>query len=187
MTSFDIRDYIVVFENIVPEELSEEIISEYVNDKNWKNTTVGGGLQREIRKCDAVHMSDNFIISQNQEKRKNIDDKLFKCASDAIKNYNKKFEEAKIQGDSGYTLLRYQEGEFYTQHTDHFLQAPRSVSCSFALNDDYDGGEWGFFNREVCIKVPKYSAMMFPSNFMYPHEIMPVTRGVRYSIITWFI
>ncbi len=26
----------------------------------------------------------------------------------------------------------------------------------------------------------------FPSNFMYPHGIRPVTQGVRYSIVTWF-
>ena len=112
---------------------------------------------------------------------------MFNCAAIAIKKYSEKFVEAKIQGDSGYCLLRYQEGEFYKEHTDHFLQSPRSVSCSFALNDDYGGGEWGFFNREIVLKVPKGSAVMFPSNFMYPHEIMPVTRGVRYSIITWFI
>ena len=28
--------------------------------------------------------------------------------------------------------------------------------------------------------------VMFPSTFMYPHEVMPVTKGTRYSIITWF-
>ena len=61
------------------------------------------------------------------------------------------------------------------------------MSCSFALNDDYEGGEWGFFDREIIVKAPKGSAVMFPSNFMYPHEIMPVTQGVRYSIITWFV
>ena len=37
------------------------------------------------------------------------------------------------------------------------------------------------------IKLKKGDAIMFPSNFMYPHEIMPVTQGTRYSIITWFI
>ena len=185
--SYNLRDYIVVFENIVSDELINEIIDEYGNDKNWINTTTGGGLTRDVRRCDAIHMTDTFIIQQNEQKRKSIDDKLFVCAGKAIKKYNEKFHHAKIQGDSGYTLLRYLEGEFYKEHTDHFLQAPRSVSCSFALNDDYEGGEWGFFNRDVVIRAPKGSAVMFPSNFMYPHEIMPVTRGVRYSIVTWFI
>lgn len=185
--SFNLRDYIVVFENIVPSQLCDEVLEEYNNDKNWINTTTGGGLNREIRRCDAVNMTDSFIINQNKEKRKNIDEQLFICAGNAIKKYNDKFKEAKIQGDSGYTILRYQEGEFYRQHTDHFLQAPRIVSCSFALNNGYEGGEFAFFDRELIYKPPKGSALMFPSNFMYPHEIMPITRGVRYSIITWFM
>jgi hypothetical protein len=28
---------------------------------------------------------------------------------------------------------------------------------------------------------------MFPSNFLYPHSVLPVTEGTRYSIVTWFI
>ncbi len=185
--SFDLRDYIVVFENIISDKLCDEILAEYNNDKNWMNTSTGGGINREVRRCDAINMSNSFIIEQNQEKRKNIDEKLFVCAGDVIKKYNQKFNLARIEGDSGYTLLRYQEGEFYSQHTDHFLQNPRIVSCSFTLNDDFEGGEFGFFNRELVYKPPKGSALMFPSNFLYPHEVMPVTRKVRYSIITWFI
>lgn len=187
--SFDLRDYIVVLENIIPDELCDEVLDEYGNDKNWTNTTTGGGIKRHVRRCDAINMSDAFIIQQNQEKRKSIDEKLFGCASNAIKKYNEKFEHAKltIEGDSGYTLLRYQEGEFYSKHTDHSLHAPRIVSCSFTLNDNFEGGEFAFFNRELVYKPPKGSALMFPSNFLYPHEIMPVIRQVRYSIITWFI
>jgi hypothetical protein len=185
--SFDLRDYIVVFENIVSDELCDEVLKEYGDDNNWKNTTTGSGLSRDVRRCDAINMSDAFIIEKNKEKRKSIDEKLFDCAGQAIRKYNEKFKYAQIQGDSGYTLLRYQEGEFYSEHTDHFLQAPRIVSCSFTLNDNFEGGEFAFFNRELIYKLPKGSALMFPSNFLYPHEVMPVIRRTRYSIITWFI
>jgi predicted 2-oxoglutarate/Fe(II)-dependent dioxygenase YbiX len=61
------------------------------------------------------------------------------------------------------------------------------VSCSFALNDNYEGGEFSFFDGQIKIKLPKGAALLFPSNFMYPHQILPVTNGTRYSIITWFI
>ena len=40
---------------------------------------------------------------------------------------------------------------------------------------------------DLKYKLDKGDAIMFPSNFMYPHEIMPVTKGTRYSAITWFI
>jgi len=185
--SFNLRDYVVVFENVISDELCDEVLSEYINDKNWTNAITKTGLRQDSRKCDNINMSDDFIINQNRDKRKSIDDKLYKIAGEIIRKYKEKFVNTNIDGDSGYILLRYQEGDFYKQHTDYFLQQPRSLSCSFALNDNYEGGEWGLFDREMVIKVPKGSALMFPSNFMYPHEIMPVTKGTRYSLATWFI
>lgn len=186
--SLDVRDYICVFEDIVPDDLCENIISEYKNCEDWQNTKVGyGELDRDMRKCDILSLSSEFIISKNQEIRKNIDDELFKCAASAIKRYNDKFTECKIEQDEGYCLLRYKEGEFYKQHTDSYKLRPRSVSCTFALNDDYEGGEFAFFDRQKIYSLKKGSALMFPSNFMYPHEVLPVTRYVRYSIITWFV
>ena len=44
-----------------------------------------------------------------------------------------------------------------------------------------------FFNEKLKYNLKKGSVLMFPSNFMYPHEILEVTKGTRYSIITWFL
>ena len=27
--------------------------------------------------------------------------------------------------------------------------------------------------------------VMWPSNFMYPHSVSPVTKGTRYAIVSW--
>ena len=186
--SFDIRDYIVVFENVVDHGICDAIIKEFSNEEEWIKTVVGHGvINDKIRSAETIVISYPHIIEKNLEIRKKIDNDIFNSAGLAIKKYNEKFSLAEIEEDSGYELLRYKEGQFYTQHTDSFKARPRAVSCSFALNDDYEGGEWGFFNREMVIKVPKGSAVLFPSNFMYPHEIMPVVKGTRYSVITWFI
>lgn len=182
-----ISDYIQVFENIVPNELCDAILEEFSNEKEWVQTEVSGGLRPDIRSAETVVISYPHVIERNITVRKKIDLELFNSAATAIKEYNKKFPLARIQEDSGYEMLRYKEGQFYTEHTDSFKDRPRAVSCSFALNDDYEGGEWAFFNREKVIKIPKGAAVLFPSNFMYPHEIMPVIKGTRYSVITWFV
>lgn len=183
-----LTDYIQVFENIIPSELCDAVLKEFNSEKEWVQTIVGGGREdRNIRSATTIVMSYPHVIDVNKSVRAELDTRIFECASAAIANYNKKFPLARIEEDSGYELLRYKEGEFYTQHTDSFKDRPRAVSCSFALNDDYEGGEWAFFSREKVIRVPKGAAVMFPSNFMYPHEIMPVTKGTRYSIVTWFI
>lgn len=184
-----VTDYIQVFENIVPSELCDAILTEFLNEEEWVKTTVGtnGDIRNDIRSAETIMISYPHVLEKNIEVRKQLDLDMFKAAGTAIAKYNEKFPLAKIEEDSGYQLLKYKEGQFYTEHTDSFKARPRAVSCSFALNDDYEGGEWAFFNREKVIKVPKGAAVLFPSNFMYPHEIMPVTKGTRYSIVTWFI
>jgi len=179
-----LHDYIVEFENIVPDYLIDAIFREYEFAKEWAPTCIGDGIvDTTIRNVNSIQISQLL----DTDIRKAIDDELFKCAAEAITKYNQIFPHARIVQDSGYELLKYNVGQFYVEHTDSFKSMPRAVSCSFMLNDDYEGGEFSFFNRELKFKPKRGSVLMFPSNFMYPHEIIPVTQGVRYSIITWFI
>jgi len=184
-----LEDYIKVLENAIPDALCARILAEYVNSQEWVETHVGqvNVINKKVRSATAISLSSNIIMDANPEVRHGLDKELFQCAESVISRYKELYPLAEIEEDSGYELLRYREGQFYTQHTDSFKAIPRAVSCSFALNDDYDGGEWGFWDRKLTVRVPKGAAIMFPSNFMYPHEIMPVTKGVRYSVITWFV
>jgi predicted 2-oxoglutarate/Fe(II)-dependent dioxygenase YbiX len=181
-----INDYIVVFENIITPNLCDALLDEYANSNEWVDTGVREVTNKNIRSAQTILMSIDEVILRNEKTRRKLDGYVFSSAGLAISKYNEKFRDAHIEEDTGYELLRYETGQFYTQHTDSFLGAPRAVSCSIALNDDYEGGEFAFFNREFSIKAPKGAAVLFPSNFMYPHEILPVTKGTRYSIITWF-
>ena len=68
---------------------------------------------------------------------------------------------------------------------DHFDLQPRLISISFLLNDNFKGGEFAFFGGEYKIPKKKGSALIFPSNFCYPHAVTPVTNGDRHAVITW--
>ena len=35
------------------------------------------------------------------------------------------------------------------------------------------------------IDTKKGDLLIFPSNFLYPHRIAPVTKGARYSYVSW--
>ena len=180
-------DYIVVIENAVTPALCNAVLDEYKNCNDWVNAIVKNGENLNVRNCQTIGISFNSIIEKNKETRKKIDMYLFVSASGVIKKYNEKVLGCNIEQDSGYELLKYETGGFYTQHLDSFKDRLRAVSCSFILNDDYEGGEFAFFDRELVYKLKKGSCIMFPSNFMYPLEIMPVTSGTRYSIVTWFV
>ena len=182
----NINDYIVTFDEVITDGLCDAVLQEYKECDAWIPAITDGGLDK-ARQCDNIGISFDSIIQKNPKVRAKIDKYIFASAGLAIKKYNEKFSRCRIEQDSGYELLRYKEGQFYTTHTDSFKNAPRAVSCSFALNNDYEGGEFAFFDRELVYKLKKGSCIMFPSNFMYPHEIMPVTSGTRYSIVTWFV
>ena len=183
-----LEDYIYIVKNALSLNLCDEVLEEFKNSNEWQDTVLRSGkVEKNIRNCETISISFADVIQKNKEIRHQLDNAIFNGASKCIQEYNTKFPHCKIEEDSGYELLKYPEGCFYIQHTDSFKARPRAVSCSFILNDDFEGGEFAFFDRELKYKLGKGDALLFPSNFMYPHEIMPVTNGIRYSIITWFI
>jgi predicted 2-oxoglutarate/Fe(II)-dependent dioxygenase YbiX len=189
----ELKDYIIVLDNIMPEKLCNDILNEYENSNEWIDTMVGKGhnqgyhVNKEFRNCTTIEMSSNKVIEKNKHVRKILDDEVFQSTKKAIEKYNEKFKQAHVFKDIGYQLLKYEKGGFYLQHVDSFIESPRTISCSFTLNDNFKGGEFSFFNNTLVYPLKKGSAIMFPSNFLYPHSVLPVINGTRYSIVTWFI
>ena len=59
------------------------------------------------------------------------------------------------------------------------------VSALLFLNDDYTGGKFNVVN--TSFNPESGSALIFPSNFIYPHSVDNITKGTRWSIITWLM
>lgn len=94
-------------------------------------------------------------------------------------------------GHSRVRFNRYEVGTEMRLHCDHIRSLFDGVTKGIpvlsvlgALNDDYEGGELLFWGGEK-IDLRAGSVMVFPSNFMYPHEVKKVTRGARYSFVSW--
>jgi hypothetical protein len=179
-----LQEFIRVYENVLPDSMCDLIVDEYLNSQLWKPTVDS----LNTRTCMTIPLSiKNVWEENNYEKREKIDISLFNYIQKAVSLYYNQYEYFICKNDSGYDLLRYSEGEYCSEHIDSsYVQDARSLSCSLLLNDNYEGGEFCFFNEQLKYKLKKGSALMFPSNYMYPHKVLPVTRGVRYSIITWF-
>ena len=81
----------------------------------------------------------------------------------------------------------------YDRPNQEFLHGNvRKLSMTVLLNDNYEGGEFQFatLNNEKCkIDTPKFnttgSIVVFPSDM--EHRIAPVTKGIRYSLVVWFL
>lgn len=181
-------EYVKVYENIFTPEECEMILDEYKDCEHWAPAGVSSNNTQNlsVRNCDIISISTPQIINKNRLHRNMIDKMIFKKANDAAQRYIKDFPTCFLKSDSGYDLLRYNKGGFYREHTDSYQEQPRTVAMSINLNDDYEGGSMAFFNKEVQIRAGAGSVILFPANFMYPHQIMDVMEGTRYSIVTWF-
>ena len=86
---------------------------------------------------------------------------------------------------------RYQPGTEMRLHCDHihdlFDGTKRGIpvlSIVGALNDNYIGGEFVMW-EDTVIDIAPGSVLIFPSIFMYPHAVRPVTQGTRYTYVSW--
>ena len=111
-----------------------------------------------------------------------------------------------IKAAESMQLTRYKKGGFYTFHKDGncdhlsaydnpenpFLHGNvRKISMSIILNDNFEGGAFEFatYGKEECsvesMEAIGGSVIVFPSAM--EHRIAPVTKGIRYSVVCWFL
>ena len=183
-----LENYIHVENDAISTEFCDEIIREYERSDDWVPGTINDYHVTDYRKCEAVYLSSDDVIEKKYEIRKNIDDKIFTIVNKSLEKYMRKYNALgyiNVEGDSGYILLRYKTGDYVHEHVDTSAAQHRTLSCSIILNDDYDGGEITFFDDKVRPFLKKGDMLIFPSGFTYPHQVLPVTSGTRYAVITW--
>lgn len=87
-----------------------------------------------------------------------------------------------------FQLIRYEVGGHYKWHTDNggIQFQDRKISMVVNLSDprDYDGGAL-LINDSNPIELPREQGMVstFPSYTL--HTVQPVTRGTRWSLVSW--
>ena len=81
-------------------------------------------------------------------------------------------------------IVKCSVGSTFNKHKD---TADKNTVASFIifLNDNFQGGD--FVVSDITYKTKKGSAIVFPSNFMFPHEVKLIEKGTRYSIVSWLM
>ena len=111
-----------------------------------------------------------------------------------IKEYQSELDFSWFNHWEGYTQIRYNkysENRKMALHCDHIkslFEGQRKgipiLSILGLLNDDFEGGNFVMWDNEV-IDFKQGDLLIFPSIFLYPHKVEPVTKGTRYSYISW--
>lgn len=90
-------------------------------------------------------------------------------------------------------FLRYDVGDHYDKHNDSESYVKnklkrvsnRDISLLLYLNDNYEGGELEFTKLQLTIRPKKGMLIAFPSYEDFEHKVHPVTKGTRYTIVSW--
>lgn len=132
------------------------------------------------------HIREDDIFKDDQ---KYISSLLFGGLDMALKHYSTElypFAEKNIKSrEKTMHVLRYDKAGHLPAHQDQGIST-RVLSVLLYLNDDYEGGEIEFKNSNIKLKPQAGSILFFPSNFLYVHEVHPVTKGPRYSLPNWY-
>lgn len=185
--------------NIFPFKVVISLLK-YLNKVKFKNAEVidptqpnGVGIHRDIRKAEVFDFNPSSK-SYTEVHYFNLLRKTFMfMIGEYMRTINQSPTCAPIEKILQITALKYEKTGFYVPHCDHSGSIPRTLSLVYLLNNDYKGGELVFVNpsdtKEVLKKVDVQpnKLIIFPSNFIYPHSVLPVTEGTRYSLVSWFL
>ena len=116
---------------------------------------------------------------------------IFERFTGLINNANERFFQFELNRLESLQYTVYNEGQFYRDHMDLVYKNPnnavRKLSFTMQLSDpgEYDGGEL-LIKHGVTPDVARKdrgAITFFPSYII--HEVTPVTRGTRKSIVGW--
>ena len=115
--------------------------------------------------------------------------------ADKVRSFNWSYYDTDSFHCSEMIIRRYNQGSEFKYHHDDiigeifphwFLRRQNILTCNFYFSnaDDYDGGDLVF----TCGKSFHPSMgdiIIFPSNWMFYHEVQKITKGTRYSGTVW--
>ena len=183
--------YVKKIPNFLDKKFCNDVIDK-IKYLNWHqhnfNVYDAKANQGYKKKFSGEQELDITII--NSEFTEIIMKKLWFEIDNYIKYYNFKW----FDGWQGYTTIRfnrYEKNKKMAEHCDHIhtmfdgkIKGIPTLSVLGILNDNYKGGEFIMFQNKV-IKLKQGDLLIFPSNFLFPHKVEPVSEGIRYSYISW--
>lgn len=178
-----VQKYVHFYEDIMSEEDCHTLMNAEFDYKPSKYAT---HESESPRSKERVKMDDAWINQNNEHY--NIIKPSFEWV---INKYQKAYKHCIIKNTTPFRINRYSVGGFMSEHCDNIHHSHGQtygypqLSALLFLNDDYEGGE--FLVNNLAYPKKKGSAIIFPSNFMFPHQVTEIKEGTRWSIVTWLM
>jgi hypothetical protein len=194
-SSENIGPGIWVYRDVFPQEMNvvnrlENVLNMGNPRYKWNEALVGYHEKMpEYRDCyDHKFKKTDIELDQSNESLllQSIWDECYERQKNAVRDYSEKYNMGNnLRYWEAFNFIKYGPGQHFMEHHDHGF----SYNCTLSLvaypNDDYEGGELYFRLQNLKVKADAGDLFIFPSNFMYPHRVNPVTSGTRYSFVSW--
>lgn len=140
---------------------------------------------------DRVKMDEIWI-----RKNEKFYDKLKDIILEVTDLYSKQMEKRNkrnfvAQMFTDFRVNKYEKGGYMSLHCDNIHHSHGQqygypqATCLLFLNDDFKGGQ--FIVSDLHLNIKKGDALIFPSNFMFPHEVKKIEEGTRWTIVSWLL
>lgn len=187
-----LTDYIFVARKIIPNDLCAKLISENQSRENWSEH-IWSHYDTSEGKVQYSSKENELLVKQVDESdTKNLDPFI----SDALKHYHTEMNNNNtpfsIVSYSSPRFNRYITGSDMKPHSDCIISLfEKGMGCPIlsivgVLNDDYEGGDFIMFDN-LKIELKAGDILIFPSGFQYTHHVTTVTKGERWSFVSWTV
>ncbi len=187
-------DLIQIIDCLTPAQV--EMVLANLNDDWWQPTTIFGDsgceVNKEIRNNHRICLDDNSRAAQIMHDGMNEALLTYRNNMFDITTEFQKFPVPGSYRTNSYReaiqVLRYREEEFYSWHHDQASadvnEKNRTISVVLYLQNATDGGRTMFPHRAYRPKAGQ--ALIFPSNWCFPHSAEPVKAGTKIAAVTWY-
>jgi hypothetical protein len=183
----NIENYLKIYQNAISKEDRLAII-EKIESNLWKDHVFHDSYNDEFNK-----VSGDFEFEMSWSYG-DLENKIMQSFWNSLFSYVNEINFSWFNSWSNISAVRfnrYKETTKMAEHCDHIhtlfdgeFKGVPVLSCLGILNDDFEGGELIFWEN-TTINVKAGDVLVFPSSFLYPHRVEPVTKGVRYSCVSW--
>lgn len=185
-----LTDFIYVKQNFLTETFCDETINMLNAEEGWDKHYLHIELNKSMTSLPHSPLVSRVQNSFSEE----IMNKLWHVLLEYLNQPFNNLSKSPMEFWNGYSQIRfnrYDKNMHMDYHIDHvytlFEGERRGIpilSIVGLLNDDFEGGELEFFG-DYKLPLTKGSLAIFPSSFLYPHGVLPIIKGVRYSFVSW--
>ena len=182
--------YVEKFSSVMSTNFCDSICEELLSNTDWQKHAWDNRYKKDVPTTNA---DPDVTVFSNSELTKTID----LCIQQYTQKQKTRYLELGIS--AGWDIKqfskprwnKYSPGDNMTYHVDHIHslfddQLSKGIpvySILGLVNSDFTGGDFMLCGKKQ--ELQKGDILIWPSNFLYPHQVSSIMSGSRITFVSW--